>query len=111
MVYGPHDYQYHARRVFLRRDSAAWGGRPTNARRVRATLGMDEVIVHEESDVRYEFFVVGDEIDTSELEHDVQKRKHYIQSTILDLYDGITVEVRPIIKDMWQDSSAEIGAK
>ena len=60
---------------------------------------MDEVIVHEESDVRYEFFVVGDEFDTSELEHDVQKRKHYIQSTILDLYEGITVEVRPINKD------------
>ena len=59
---------------------------------------MDEVIVHEESDVRYEFFVVGDEFDTSELERDVQKRKHYIQSTILDLYDGITVEVRSINK-------------
>ena len=61
---------------------------------------MDEVIVHEESDVRYEFFVAGDEFDSSEGEHDVQKRKHYIQSTILDLYDGITVEVRPINKDM-----------
>lgn len=60
---------------------------------------MDEVIVHEESDVRYEFFVAGDEFDTSELEHDVQKRKHYIQSTILDLYEGITVEVRLINKD------------
>ena len=60
---------------------------------------MDEVIVHEESDVRYEFFVAGDEFDTSELERDVQKRKHYIQSTILELYDGITVEVRPINKD------------
>ncbi len=60
---------------------------------------MDEVIVHEESDVRYEFFVAGDEFDTSELERDVQKRKHYIQSSILDLYDGITVEVRPINND------------
>jgi len=61
--------------------------------------GMDEVIVHEESDVRYAFFVAGDEFETSELEHDVQKRKHYIQSTILGLYDGITVEVRPINND------------